>query len=599
MSLKVPSSRQQRLSGETRNGDTVNINNSQDIARKRQLEKDERIRKKVEHDLTRTNKLYGKKTLDKIPKAAGSVGSLRPSPAITLLESATVMDAARFMAVSRATAVLVVDESEKLLGIVTDKDLAFRVCAEGLNPNATSLADIMTRDPDCVTTSSNASDALNRMVSGGYRHLPLLDDADEIIGLLDITECLFHALARLEKAHASTRQLFAVLDDVSDINALNKADFSTMASLIKQHLCFPRLSSIMDPSKRPPEVSIKTNVRDAARIMKEHHQTAVLVVDDSNSNHKTVGIFTTKDIVLRIYGQSVEPYNTSTVRIMTPCPDMVTTDTTILQALRQMQDERYQHLPVINGKKIIVGMVDILQLTYSTLNTLRTLNGEQVESGPVWNKFWNTLSTEDPKSEGSSDPMNETFMSSNSIDRPIIKQRPNSTILTPPSSDTLYSSRRESRIFSKIDDGHYIYKCKLEGSDQSHRFTSDTQNFTKLNKLIRSKMNIPEDADITISYIDEENDKIMLASDEDMTIAMDVAKGQKSPLIRLCVEVKSSELADNISRVILSDNIPSIRQPTQSQQFPLSESATAVTIGSFLSIGVAIGVGVMWAARSK
>ncbi|CAG8558198.1 46334_t:CDS:2 [Gigaspora margarita] len=572
MSLRVPSSRQQRLSGETRNGDTVNINNSQDIARKRQLEKDERIRKKVEHDLTRTNKLYGKKTLDKIPKAAGSVGSLRPSPAITLL------------------AVLVVDESEKLIGIVTDKDLAFRVCAEGLNPNATSLADIMTRDPDCVTTSSNASDALNRMVS---------DDADEIIGLLDITECLFHALARLEKAHASTRQLFAVLDDVSDINALNKADFSTMASLIKQHLCFPRLSSIMDPSKRPPEVSIKTNVRDAARIMKEHHQTAVLVVDDSNSNHKTVGIFTTKDIVLRIYGQSVEPYNTSTVRIMTPCPDMVTTDTTILQALRQMQDERYQHLPVINGKKIIVGMVDILQLTYSTLNTLRTLNGEQVESGPVWNKFWNTLSTEDPKSEGSSDPMNETFMSSNSIDRPIIKQRPNSTILTPPSSDTLYSSRRESRIFSKIDDGHYIYKCKLEGSDQSHRFTSDTQNFTKLNKLIRSKMNIPEDADITISYIDEENDKIMLASDEDMTIAMDVAKGQKSPLIRLCVEVKSSELADNISRVILSDNIPSITQPTQSQQFPLSESATAVTIGSFLSIGVAIGVGVMWAARSK
>ncbi|CAG8549064.1 12375_t:CDS:2 [Dentiscutata heterogama] len=583
MSLRVPSNRQQRLSGETRNVDTGNINNSQDVSRKRQLEKDERIRKKVEHDLTRTNKLYGKRTLDKIPKTAGSVGSLRPSPAITLLGAATVMDAARFMAVSRATAVLVVDESEKLIGIVTDKDLAFRVCAEGLNPNATSLADIMTKNPDCITTSSNASEALNRMVSGGYRHLPLLDDSDEIIGLLDITECLFHALARLEKAHASTKQLFAVLDDVSDINALNKADFTTMASLIKQHLCFPRLSSIMDPSRSPPEVSIKTNVRDAARIMKEHHQTAVLVVDDSNSNnHKTVGIFTTKDIVLRIYGQSVEPNNTSTVRIMTPCPDM-----------------------------IIVGMVDILQLTYSTLNTLKTLNGEQVESGPVWNKFWNTLTTEEPKSDDSSDPMNETFLSTNSIERPIIKQRPNSTILTPPSSESLYSSRRDSRIFSnygKLDDGQYIYKCKLEGSDQSHRFTSDTQNFAKLSKLIRLKMKIPENADIAISYIDEENDKIMLCSDEDMIIAMEVAKGQKAPLIRLCVEVKSSGLTDNISRATESSKIQ-LAQPitqqtrsprsTQSTQFTLSEGATAVTIGSFLSIGVAIGVGVMWAARSK
>ncbi|CAG8605897.1 21028_t:CDS:2 [Cetraspora pellucida] len=570
MSLRTPPpSRQQRISGEARNGDTTSINNSQDMARKRQLEKDEKIRKKVEHDLTRTNKLYGKRTLDKIPKTAGSVGSLRPSPAITLLETASVMDAARFMAVSRATAVLVVDESERLIGIVTDKDLAFRVCAEGLNPNATSLADIMTRNPDCITTSSNAPEALNRMVSGGYRHLPLLDDSDDIIGLLDITECLFHALARLEKAHASTKQLFAVLEDVSDINALNKADFSTMAALIKQHLCFPRLNSIMDPSKPPPEVSMKTLVNN-------------LCIP-----------------VNRVYGQGVEPNNTSIVRVMTPCPDIVTTDTTILQALRQMQDERYQHLPVINGKKIIVGMVDVLQLTYSTLNTLRTLNGEQVEGGPVWNKFWNTLTPEDPKSEGSSDPpMNETFLSTNSIDLPIIKQRPHSSILTPPSSESVYSRRNSS--YFRLDDGHFIYKCKHEGSEQSHRFTSDTQNFTKLSQLVRSKMNISEGSDIAISYIDEENDKVILSSDEDMAIAMEVAKGQsqKSPLIRLCVEVKSRELKNTVSRSVESSHIPSTNLTTESTQFPISENA-AVTLGGFLSIGVAIGVGVMWAAKSK
>ncbi|CAG8778408.1 8475_t:CDS:2, partial [Racocetra persica] len=436
---------------------------------------------------------------------------------------------------------------------------------------------------------------LNRMVSGGYRHLPLLDDSDDIIGLLDITECLFHALARLEKAHASTKQLFAVLEDVSDINSLNKADFSTMAALIKQHLCFPRLSSIIDPSKPPPEVSIRTCVRDAARIMKDHHQTAVLVVDDNNHN-KTLGIFTTKDIVTRVYGQGVEPNNTSIVRVMTPCPDMVTTDTTILQALRQMQDERYQHLPVINGKKIIVGMVDVLQLTYSTLNTLRTLNGEQVEGGPVWNKFWNTLTPEDPKSEGSSDPpMNETFHSANSIDLPIIKQRPHSSILTPPSSESVFS-RRNSNYY-KLDDGQFIYKCKYDGSEQSHRFTSNTPSFTELSKLVRSKMNISENADIAISYIDEENDKVILSSDEDMAIAMEIAKSQsqKSPLIRLCVEVKSGEL--KVPRSVGNGKIPSTNITTESQ-FPISES-TAVTIGGFLSIGVAIGVGVMWAAKSK
>ncbi|CAG8458431.1 1017_t:CDS:2 [Acaulospora colombiana] len=467
----------------------------------------------------------------------------------------------------------------------------------------------MTRDPDCVTASSNATEALNRMVSGGFRHLPILDDSGDIIGLLDITECLLHALARLEKADATTKQLFAVLDDVSDKDALNKIDFSTMAAAIKEHLCFPRLSSVMDSSKVLPEVSIKASVREAARTMKDNHQTAVLVVDDS----KPVGIFTTKDIVTRIYGQNFEPSNTSTIRVMTPNPDMVSTDTTILQALRQMQDERYQHLPLINSKKIVVGMVDILQLTYSTLNTLKSLNGEQVEDGVVWNKFWNSMSPEEPrfeepKSDGSTSesPQNESLMVTGLVENPIIRRRaPSTSITTPPSTEnTIPSSpsRRNSRV-SKLEEGAFIYKCKYERSKESHRFTSSTQNFSELCDQVRSKMKIGKDSEIVVSYVDDENDKIMLSSDDDLSNAMELARSQNSPMVRLFVEVKSDEGSYDIKQPEKNDGIEFLSYPPSprqsSQKLPNSDAAKAATIGGFLTIGVAIGVGVMWAAKSR
>ncbi|CAJ0765233.1 11227_t:CDS:2, partial [Entrophospora sp. SA101] len=69
-----------------------------------------------------------------------------------------------------------------------------------------------------------------------------------------------------------------------------------------------------------------------------------------------------------IYANNVDPARTSTVRVMTPAPDMISTDTTILQALKQMQEKHYQHLPVYDEENIVISIVDVLKLTYAILN---------------------------------------------------------------------------------------------------------------------------------------------------------------------------------------------------------------------------------------
>ena len=114
--------------------------------------------------------------------------------------------------------------------------------------------------------------------------------------MLDITECLLDALAKLERANRSTKQLSDVLDTMSDFEATHNREVASYVRVLREQLGFPQLQSILDPSKSPAEVSIRTNVREIARVMKEKHQTAVLVLDEDG---RTVGIFTSKDLVVR------------------------------------------------------------------------------------------------------------------------------------------------------------------------------------------------------------------------------------------------------------------------------------------------------------
>lgn len=113
------------------------------------------------------------------PPPRGTVASMNPEPAVALHASAKVFEAAAYMAAKRQDAVLIVDGEGHLAGILTDKDLAYRVVANGLDPRTTAVSQAMTANPVSVTTNSNATEALNKMVAGHFRHLPVVESDDE------------------------------------------------------------------------------------------------------------------------------------------------------------------------------------------------------------------------------------------------------------------------------------------------------------------------------------------------------------------------------------------------------------------------------------
>jgi CBS domain-containing protein len=101
---------------------------------------------------------------------------------LTLPRTASVRDAARAMRERHVGSVLIA-AADRLEGIFTERDMVFRVVAEGRDPDATALADVMTADPDVLPPQASALDALRRMQDGGYRHLPIIESG-RIVGIV-------------------------------------------------------------------------------------------------------------------------------------------------------------------------------------------------------------------------------------------------------------------------------------------------------------------------------------------------------------------------------------------------------------------------------
>ncbi len=94
----------------------------------------------------------------------------------------TVAKAAKQMAARNVGAMMVVD-GERLVGIFTERDLLSRVVAAGLDPGATRLEAVMTRDPHTLDPDTPFGYALVLMNDKGFRHLPVVE-AGKAVGMI-------------------------------------------------------------------------------------------------------------------------------------------------------------------------------------------------------------------------------------------------------------------------------------------------------------------------------------------------------------------------------------------------------------------------------
>jgi len=75
-------------------------------------------------------------------------------------------------------------ESRKLVGIVTDRDLAIQVVAAGKDPNSVKVKDVMTREPVTCRADQDLEGALEAMEKYQIRRLPVIDESGHLIGII-------------------------------------------------------------------------------------------------------------------------------------------------------------------------------------------------------------------------------------------------------------------------------------------------------------------------------------------------------------------------------------------------------------------------------
>ncbi|KAK4689276.1 hypothetical protein P7C73_g819, partial [Tremellales sp. Uapishka_1] len=557
------------------------------------------LRKKIESELSRkrpgssalpaTQVVGGKRSSTSKKAQKGTVAGLRPSPALTVPEGMSVADASQLCAAKRTDCVLVVDEEEGLSGIFTAKDLAFRVTAEGLDPRTTTVAQIMTKNPMVTRDTTSATEALQLMVSRGFRHLPVCNEDGDVVGLLDITKVFHEALAKVERGSSATSQLSAALAGVQSELGPGMATNPQAAAMLayvdslRERMALPDLTTVLDTRNPPPTVTPRTSVRDAARLMKERRTTAVCVMEQNAGTSavsgvsipgggipKIAGIFTSKDVVLRVIAAGLDAQRCSVVRVMTPHPDTAPPTMVVQDALKKMHNGHYLNLPVVETDGRLLGIVDVLKLTYATLEQIETMSEDraaQEGGGPMWGKFFDTLGTaggdDDTASVMSAQDRPDTPSKPNmhhrglsSMTSPISEVMPNDSASAVDEQSDLGKSRggAASSVAPNVapaDDGTYIFKFRTP-SGRTHRFQARHDSYELLRDIVSGKLlndpfftaegsvegstvHLPDPNAFTLSYTDDDGDLVTITADGDVADAVKIARGQKTDRVVLFI----------------------------------------------------------------
>lgn len=102
---------------------------------------------------------------------------------ISCRTSSSIRDVADIMKTHDVGAVLVCDEAEKPLGIITDRDIVLRCISEQL-PVTTSVDKVMSKSVHCAKLEDGIQDVIQLMRDNEIRRIPVVDHAGKAIGLI-------------------------------------------------------------------------------------------------------------------------------------------------------------------------------------------------------------------------------------------------------------------------------------------------------------------------------------------------------------------------------------------------------------------------------
>jgi CBS domain-containing protein len=156
-----------------------------------------------------------------------NVSRLYTRDVIAIPRSTSLKEAARLMSAHHVGSLIVTDDpplDQRVLGIITDRDMVVQAVAAGVDANETPVALVMTPELARIAETADAHRALERMAELGIRRLAVTRDSGEIVGVLSFDDLVdgfaveISDLARIirqERTRETAANVGGVADPVS------------------------------------------------------------------------------------------------------------------------------------------------------------------------------------------------------------------------------------------------------------------------------------------------------------------------------------------------------------------------------------------------
>jgi hypothetical protein len=204
------------------------------------------------------------------------------------------------------------------------------------------------------------------------------------------------------------------------------------------------------------------------------------------------------------------------------------------------------NLPVVEEGDVL-GIVDVLKLTYVTLEQINSIQGSDGE-GPMWGRFWDSFGATDAHESESqlSDPSQNQQHTRAISPEPSALQGFSEILPNESASMVANDSVSEISAATKREDV-FSFKFTTAGG-KTHRFASAFTSYTALLEIVRQKVigehlshlgantdNMPVESWLSISYLDDENDQVLITSDADVADAVKLARKMNQDRVKLFV----------------------------------------------------------------
>lgn len=283
--------------------------------------------------------------------SAYSRGACVAAPEDSLLSAAQRME-------KEGVGVLVVREGEGLAGLLTDRDLALHVAADGHDASRARIADAMSRSPVAVAADAPLEQAFDLLREQCVRRLPVVDAEERLVGVVSLDDLVW-LLAR----------------EIAGLGEVLRAQLPAGASPMPREVA---RRAVEHYAREVATSSSSASIAEVAREMREKAVGSVVVL----GGDEAVGLVTDRDLALRVVARGIDPAGATAASVMSAPLIAAGASEPLDEIVERMRTTGIRRVPILrDGRPVgIVTFDDLLVAFAGELDRLAGCVAEELRA---------------------------------------------------------------------------------------------------------------------------------------------------------------------------------------------------------------------------